>query len=130
MTSLEAYENIKALLEENEFRELPGLLNADEVKESHTNEGFILQPTGTDEDEYTSGGLFTNYKWRLEIIFKNIDAKDRVEKFDRFNEIKRLLHKLSSEVVIDATAFNRLGNFTFLSLGTINFNYGAQDCDE
>lgn len=115
------------MLEGYGLREIPNLMNADEVKESHSRDGFILQPTATAEVEYTSGGLLSSFQWRLEIIFKNVTALERVQKFDRFNLIKQSLQQLAGFIGFDGdTTFTRLANFNFNSLGTINFSMGIE----
>ena len=125
MTAEEAYTEIKAMLEGLDLREIPNLHNADEVKESHNADGFILQPTETEEVEYASNGLATSYQWRLEVIFKHVNSLERVRKFDEFNTVKQTLQQLSGFVGFTAgTTFERLADFTFVSIGTINFKYG------
>lgn len=109
------------------LREIPNMMNADEVKETHKDDGFILQPVATSETEYTSGGLLSSPQWRLEIVFKNVNALERVQKFDRFNLIKQSLQQLAGFIEFDGdTTFTRLANFTFVSLGTINFSMGIE----
>lgn len=128
MSAITTYNSIKAMLEEYGLRELPGLVDIDEVKESHKEDGYVLKPIGTDETEFANNSLFTLYQWSLEIIFKNIDSAERVNNFDTFNTIKKALQELDEFKGFLSTEFTRLGNFTFLSLGTITFEMGAQGC--
>ena len=125
MTAEQAYIEIKSMLQNLGLREIPNLHNADEVKESHNADGFILQPTETEEAEYVSSGLMTSYQWKLEVIFKHNNSLERAQKFDRFNVVKQALQQLSGFIGFTAgTSFERLADFTFVSIGTINFKYG------
>jgi hypothetical protein len=102
-------------------------MDIDDVKESHTRDGFILQPTGTTETEYANRGLMSVYAWQLEIVFKNVTATERVQKFDVFNSIKQGLQQLTGFTGFEGeTKFGRLANFTFMSLGIINFQFGIE----
>lgn len=128
MSAETVYGTIKTMLEDTyDLREIPNMDNIDEVKESHTRDGFILQPTSTEETEYTSGGLLSSFSWQLEIVFKNINELERAKKFDTFNSIKQGLQQLSGFIGFTGeTKFERLANFTFMSKGTINFQFGIE----
>ena len=128
MNAIDVYNLVKTMLEDDyDLREIPNLMLIDEVKESHTKDGFILQPTGTTETEYANRGLLSSYVWQLEIVFKNVTATERVQKFDIFNSIKQSLQQLTGFTGFEGeTTFGRLANFTFMSLGTINFQFGIE----
>jgi len=127
MTSSEAYTNIKALLDANGYREIPDLVEIDEVKESHADHGYILQPIGSVEDNYTNNALLTEHNWRLEITYRYKDSPDRVTKYGYFHTIKTSINDLSGHKgFISEPTFKRLANLTKISVGTLEFSLGLE----
>lgn len=126
MSALTYYNTLKSTLDSASYRELPDLMNIDEVKESHSHKGYILQPIGSKETEYANC-LWTEFNWRLEIVYKNKNASDRASNYDLFQTIKETIYDLAEfNGFISQPRFNRLANFTRISVGTLEFSYGME----
>jgi hypothetical protein len=129
VSALITYNQIIEVLSGLGLREIPGLIDIDEVKESHKENGFILKPTGTDETELANKNLFTVYNWSLEIVFKHVNSLERVKCFDLFHSIKEAVQKIDGfKGFSSEPEFNRLANFNFLSVGTLTFQLGSSGC--
>lgn len=129
MSALNTYNQIVNVLSEYGLREIPGLIDIDEIKESHKENAFILKPTGTDETELANSNLFTIYNWSLEVVFRHVSSRDRVQAFDSFHEIKGAIQKIAGfKGFSSEPEFARLANFTFLSVGTLIFQLGSDGC--
>lgn len=126
MSALNLYNTLKTELDSHDYRELPDLMNIDEVKESHSHKGYVLQPIGSQEIEQNQC-LLTEHYWRLEIVYKNKNASDRVSNYDYFCAIKKNIYDLTNfKGFISQPKFNRLANFTRISVGTLEFCYGIE----
>lgn len=126
MSALTFYNTLKSTLDSNSYRELPDLMNIDEVKESHAHKGYVLQPIGSKENEQNQC-LLTEHNWKLEIVYKSKNASDRVSNYDLFQAIKETLYKLTDfKGFVSQPKFNRLSNFTRISVGTLEFCYGIE----
>ena len=117
------YSVIKQLLEDNGYKEIPDLLDAEDVKTSHEGNGFVLQPIGSEDISFTSNNLSSLINYRLQIIYLNMDATQRNKNFERFQSIKFLIARIVHSISPNPT-FNRLGNFQNNTVGTLEFFYG------
>lgn len=126
MSALTLYNTLKSTLDSNGYRELPDLMNIEEVKESHTHKGYILQPIGSKETEYANC-LWTEHNWKLEMVYKNKNASDRVTNYDLFQTIKETIYDLADfKGFISQPTFTRLANHDRISVGTLQFCYGME----
>ena len=119
------YSVIKQLLEDNGYKEIPDLLDAEDVKTSHEGNGFVLQPIGSEEIFLSSNCLLSNPNYRLQLVYLNMDVTQRNMNYLRFNGIKFLLAKLNGFKNFSSNpTFGRLANFTNNTIGTLEFYYG------
>ena len=127
MTADIVYTEIKILLEGYGYKEIPDLMNIEEVKESQSNKGFILQPTGSEEIEYTNSSLTTEHEWKLEIVYRSKNLSDRVTNYSYFHSVKQNIQKKTDfKGFLSKPKFERLADLTFHSVGTLEFSYGIE----
>lgn len=128
MSAASYYTTLKAAIDALGYSELPDLLDIEEVKESHSDKGYVLQPTDSLLDqEFTGRALAINVGWKLDVVYKHNTSAQRVVNKDLFLTLIETLYALDNFIKYTSEAkFNRLPNLTKISVGSLTFLFGRE----
>jgi hypothetical protein len=76
LSALTFYNTLVTLLNNNGYKEIPEVIEIDEIKLPHKNFCFILRPVGSEEDEQGQC-LLTAHEWQLELIYFGKTSADK-----------------------------------------------------